>query len=139
MSSATSTAYPAGLIPTIAAELLARVAAAERAGVRRWRIVLDPGIGFAKTAEGNLEILRGLRELRAAIGLHGLPWLVGCSRKGFVGRVLGGDDVRRAEEGRRRRVSGCGGDGEQGGGEGSEVRDVGDRDWGTAATVSTLR
>lgn len=85
----TLTSYPDGLIPTIAAELLDRVAAAEAAGIWRWRIVLDPGIGFAKTGEQNLEILRRFDELRDWPGLRGFPWLVGSSRKGFVGRVTG--------------------------------------------------
>jgi 2-amino-4-hydroxy-6-hydroxymethyldihydropteridine diphosphokinase/dihydropteroate synthase len=80
---------PDGLIATIATELLARVAAAEEAGIRRWRIILDPGIGFAKTQDQNLEILRRLDELRDWPGLRGLPWLVGSSRKNFVGRVTG--------------------------------------------------
>ncbi|KAI9054430.1 hypothetical protein LZ554_001592 [Drepanopeziza brunnea f. sp. 'monogermtubi'] len=83
------TDYPSGLISTIAAELLERVAEAEAAGVRRWRIILDPGIGFAKTAEQNLEILRRLDELRDWPGLRGLPWLVGSSRKSFIGKVTG--------------------------------------------------
>ncbi|KAH6895563.1 Dihydropteroate synthase-like protein [Thelonectria olida] len=83
------TAYPDGLIPTVAAELLARVAAAEEAGIRRWRIVLDPGVGFAKTGEQNLEMLRRLEELRYWPGLEALPWLVGSSRKNFVGTVTG--------------------------------------------------
>jgi 2-amino-4-hydroxy-6-hydroxymethyldihydropteridine diphosphokinase/dihydropteroate synthase len=83
------TSYPAGLIPTIANELLARVAAAEEAGIRRWRIILDPGIGFAKTRAQNLEILNRLDELRDWPGLRGLPWLLGSSRKGFVGKITG--------------------------------------------------
>lgn len=83
------TDYPEGLIPTVASELLARVAAAEAAGIRRWRIVLDPGIGFAKTGEQNLELLRRLDELRYWPGLEGLPWLVGSSRKGFIGKITG--------------------------------------------------
>lgn len=83
------TAYPDGLIPTVAAELLERVAAAEAAGIRRWRIVLDPGIGFAKSYEQNLELLRDAAELRRWPGLEGLPWLVGTSRKGFVGKATG--------------------------------------------------
>ncbi|KAH7391569.1 folic acid synthesis protein-like protein [Cadophora sp. MPI-SDFR-AT-0126] len=83
------TSYPGGLIPTIAEELLERVAAAEAAGVRRWRIILDPGIGFAKTAEQNLEILRRFDELRDWPGLRGLPWLVGSSRKRFIGKITG--------------------------------------------------
>lgn len=80
---------PAGVIATIARELLARVAAAEEAGNRRWRIILDPGLGFAKTQKQNLEILQRLEELRDWPGLKGLPWLVGPSRKSFVGRITG--------------------------------------------------
>lgn len=79
--------YPDGVIPTVAKELLERVAAAEEAGIRRWRIILDPGIGFAKTMHHNLEILRRLDELRDWPGLRGLPWLVGSSRKAFIGKI----------------------------------------------------
>jgi 2-amino-4-hydroxy-6-hydroxymethyldihydropteridine diphosphokinase/dihydropteroate synthase len=88
------TEYPDGLIPTIAKELLDRVAAAEAAGIYRWRIILDPGIGFAKTKEQNLEILRRFDELRDWPGLRGLPWLVGSSRKNFVGQITG---VKKAD------------------------------------------
>jgi 2-amino-4-hydroxy-6-hydroxymethyldihydropteridine diphosphokinase/dihydropteroate synthase len=80
---------PEGLIPTIAQELLQRVAAAEEAGIRRWRIILDPGIGFAKTGAQNIEILRRIDELRDWPGLRGLPWLLGSSRKNFVGKITG--------------------------------------------------
>lgn len=83
------TDYPEGLIPTIARELLDRVAEAEAAGVRRWRIILDPGLGFAKTGAQNLEILRHMDELRSWPGLEGLPWLLGSSRKSFVGKITG--------------------------------------------------
>ncbi|KAK1475936.1 dihydropteroate synthase [Colletotrichum abscissum] len=83
------TDYPDGLIPTIARELLERVAEAEAAGVRRWRIILDPGLGFAKTGPQNLEILRHMDELRSWPGLEGFPWLVGSSRKSFVGKFTG--------------------------------------------------
>lgn len=86
---------PNGLIPTIAQELLSRVSAAEKAGIRRWRIILDPGIGFAKTIDQNLEVLRRMDELREWPGLKGLPWLVGSSRKRFIGAITG---VRKAEK-----------------------------------------
>lgn len=79
--------YPEGLIPTVASELAARVAAAEEAGIRRWRIVLDPGIGFAKDQAQNLELLRHLDDLRHWPGLENLPWLVGSSRKKFIGEI----------------------------------------------------
>ncbi|KND88785.1 Folic acid synthesis protein fol1 [Tolypocladium ophioglossoides CBS 100239] len=85
------TSYPDGLVPTVASELLARVAAAEQAGIRRWRVIVDPGIGFAKTGAQNLELLRTLDELRRWPGLDGLPWLVGASRKGFVGKATGAE------------------------------------------------
>jgi 2-amino-4-hydroxy-6-hydroxymethyldihydropteridine diphosphokinase/dihydropteroate synthase len=85
-------AYPdgsRGLIRAVATELLDRVAAAEEAGVRRWRIILDPGLGFAKLGMQNIDVLRHLDELRAWPGLQGLPWLVGSSRKTFIGKITG--------------------------------------------------
>ncbi|KAF4637185.1 hypothetical protein G7Y89_g895 [Cudoniella acicularis] len=87
--------YPEGLIPTIAKDLLKRVEEAEAAGIRRWRVILDPGIGFAKTGDHALEILRRLDELRDWPGLRGLPWLIGSSRKSFIGRILG---VQKADQ-----------------------------------------
>lgn len=81
--------YPSGVVKTVGHELLERVRAAEVAGIRRWRIVLDPGIGFAKTQEQNLELLRRQADLRAFPGLEGLPWLVGTSRKAFIGKITG--------------------------------------------------
>jgi dihydropteroate synthase len=62
-----------------------RLALAERAGILRENIWLDPGIGFGKTVEHNLEILRRLREFTA----FGLPILIGTSRKSFIGKILG--------------------------------------------------
>lgn len=83
------TSYPEGVIHGVGQELLDRVKAAEAAGVARWRIILDPGIGFAKTQAQNLELLRRFDELRNYPGLQGIPWLVGASRKGFIGRITG--------------------------------------------------
>ncbi|RPA75935.1 Dihydropteroate synthase [Ascobolus immersus RN42] len=77
--------YDGDLITVIAEELYERVEAALRAGVRRWNIILDPGLGFAKNAEQNLEILRRLDELRNRREFEGLPWVLGPSRKRFVG------------------------------------------------------
>ncbi len=59
-------------------------AAAAAAGLSRDRIILDPGIGFGKKLEHNLEILRRLRELRSL----GCPLLVGTSRKSMIGAIL---------------------------------------------------
>lgn len=73
----------------VAAELAVRVAAAEACGVPRWSIVADPGIGFAKTQEQNLLLLRHLPVLAQHPVLAGLPLLVGASRKGFIGAITG--------------------------------------------------
>ncbi|KAK8106263.1 Folic acid synthesis protein fol1 [Apiospora kogelbergensis] len=81
--------YPDGIVPTIARELLERVAEAEAAGIRRWRIILDPGLGFAKVGEQNLHVLRHFDELRNWPGLEGFPWLLGSSRKSFIGKITG--------------------------------------------------
>lgn len=59
---------------------------AERAGILRSRIILDPGIAFAKTARQNIEVITRLRELTD----FGCPILVGLSRKGFLGSLSDG-------------------------------------------------
>jgi dihydropteroate synthase len=59
------------------------------AGIAADRIVLDPGIGFGKTLEHNLRLLKDLPSLHRL----GAPLLVGVSRKSFLGRVLGGRDL----------------------------------------------
>ena len=69
----------------VAAELAACVGRAEAAGVPRDRLILDPGIGFAKVPSQNFELLRRLDELR----VHRLPLCVGPSRKAFLGAVTG--------------------------------------------------
>lgn len=72
-------------------ELAARVAAAERAGIAREAIAIDPGIGFAKLAPQSLELLRRLPEL----AVLGRPILVGVSRKSFIGRIGGESDPQK--------------------------------------------
>ncbi len=69
--------------------LAVRARFAVATGIPRSRIVIDPGIGFAKTAKHNLEILCGLPR----IGALGYPVLVGCSRKSFVRRISGGSEA----------------------------------------------
>jgi len=73
------------VVAEVAAELEQALRAAVRAGVAEERIVLDPGIGFAKTALQSLALLAGLPRLRAL----GRPLLVGPSRKSFIGAVTG--------------------------------------------------
>jgi dihydropteroate synthase len=79
------------LITNVRDELAARVALAEAAGVRRVNIIIDVGLGFAKTAEQSLDLLRHLGDFRA----FGLPILVGVSRKSFIGRISGEADPQR--------------------------------------------
>lgn len=62
-----------------------RVAACVAAGIARTRLVIDPGFGFGKTLEHNLELLRGLH----AIAAEGLPVLAGLSRKRMIGALTG--------------------------------------------------
>lgn len=71
----------------VAAELEPRVARAVDAGVDAERIVVDPGIGFAKTGEQSLELIARLDVVAARLGR---PVLLGPSRKAFIGALLGG-------------------------------------------------
>lgn len=71
------------VVADVCAELTQRVEALVDAGLSERQIILDPGIGFAKTAEHNWQLLAGLD---AVVGL-GLPVLLGTSRKGFLGSV----------------------------------------------------
>lgn len=64
--------------------LKSRIKWAEEHGVDGRRIIVDPGIGFGKSVEGNLEIIRNLEELK----FLGKPILIGTSRKSFIGKVL---------------------------------------------------
>jgi len=72
------------VVAEVRAELEAATAEALAAGVKAAQILWDPGLGFAKTTEHNLELLQRLPELAAA----GYPLLLGPSRKRFIGAVL---------------------------------------------------
>jgi dihydropteroate synthase len=73
------------VVSDVLAFLEGRVAFAVESGIREERICVDPGIGFGKTPNQNLELLRRLDELRSL----GRPLLVGVSRKSTLGKVLG--------------------------------------------------
>ncbi len=68
-----------------------RISAAIASGVKRDRIIIDPGIGFAKTYQQNLEILRRLSEFKSL----GMPILIGASRKSFIGKILDRPDPKQ--------------------------------------------
>ncbi|KZO94683.1 Dihydropteroate synthase [Calocera viscosa TUFC12733] len=90
-----------GVMEGVRTELGEKIAGALRAGVRRWNIIADPGVGFSKTVEGNLTMLRDLRDFtapatepgRARHPLDCLPVLVGTSRKSFLGELTGTEEA----------------------------------------------
>jgi dihydropteroate synthase len=76
------------VVADVRAELLASVDAAVSAGVAPEKLIIDPGLGFAKNAQHNWALLHALPELVAT----GIPVLVGASRKRFLGALLAGPD-----------------------------------------------
>lgn len=85
--------YPGGVVACVKAFLAQRAQAALDAGVHQDAIILDPGLGFGKSVEQNLELIDGTPELAAL----GFPILSALSRKSFVGRVSLGRDSTPAE------------------------------------------
>lgn len=79
------------IVAEVIAVLREAMATATAAGIPREKISVDPGIGFGKSIAGNLDLLRRLGELRVL----GQPILLGTSRKGFIGKVLGVDDPQQ--------------------------------------------
>ncbi len=75
---------PGGVVAAVRSELAQRVDEAAVVGVRPSQIILDPGLGFAKTPDHNWELIAGLDSLETL----GLPILVGASRKTFLGHLL---------------------------------------------------
>ena len=78
------------VVSDVAAFLEERLAFAVASGIREELVCLDPGIGFGKTVEQNLELVRRLPELAAL----GRPLLVGLSRKSSLGRIAGDPEAR---------------------------------------------
>ncbi len=95
MHNRNDTDYPEGLLPAVLHWLADARDAAVAAGVARERILVDPGVGFGKTPEQSIEVLRRLGELRVL----GQPILVGTSRKRFIGELLGGLPSEQRVEG----------------------------------------
>jgi dihydropteroate synthase len=76
----------ADIMPEVTHSLKASINMAERRGVKRESIVIDPGIGFGKSQEQNLELIAKLDQLIDAFPDY--PLLIGTSRKSFIGRIL---------------------------------------------------
>jgi len=83
------------LIPEIMDYIREGIAIAQKAGVPDDKIIIDPGIGFGKTVEHNLEIIKRLNEFTG----FEKPILIGPSRKSFIGKTLGGLPVTERLEG----------------------------------------
>lgn len=81
------------LITDILESLQDSINIAKNAGIRDENIIIDPGIGFGKKLEDNLNILHMLSEFRCL----GKPILVGCSNKGFIGKILNASKEERVE------------------------------------------
>ena len=82
-----------GVVEGVRIELGEKVDAAVRGrgGLRRWLVIVDPGVGFSKTVEGNLTVLKRASSLTARDGdnvLAGFPQLIGASKKSFLGKIL---------------------------------------------------
>jgi dihydropteroate synthase len=84
------------VVGEVGAFLLQRLEVASGAGIRDAALMADPGIGFGKTIQHNLELLARLPELVERV--HA-PLLIGTSRKTFIGRILGVDDPERRDDG----------------------------------------
>ncbi|WP_067568930.1 dihydropteroate synthase, partial [Nocardia acidivorans] len=84
------------VVSEVLSELRVQVDMAVEAGVDPGRLVLDPGLGFAKNADHNWELLAALPEFVAT----GLPILIGASRKRFLGALLAEDGTPRPPDGR---------------------------------------
>ena len=79
------------LVPDILDFLSRQVQKAIACGVDSEKIIIDPGIGFAKTFEQNIELLRRLSEFK----ILGLPILIGTSRKSFIGKIIDQQDPQK--------------------------------------------
>ncbi len=79
------------VVEEICSYLIDATGRAEKAGIDPGKIIIDPGIGFGKTVEHNLQILKRLREFKKT----GKPVMIGTSRKSFIGEVSGKDVEER--------------------------------------------
>ncbi len=79
--------YKGDIIDSMRAFFMRSLEIADKAGIKPENIILDPGIGFGKTVEGNLEVMNRLQELKKFNGRR-YPILLGTSRKSFIGNTL---------------------------------------------------
>jgi dihydroneopterin aldolase/2-amino-4-hydroxy-6-hydroxymethyldihydropteridine diphosphokinase/dihydropteroate synthase len=93
MTNSTSQTYPEGVVEGVRIELGTTIELAIKKGIRSWDIILDPGIGFAKSPEQSIDLLQRVGGISTLSTEGGGGWrypmLVGASRKGFVGKITG--------------------------------------------------
>lgn len=87
MHNQNSKEYSGDIIDSMRAFFQRSIAIAAEAGLAQDKVILDPGIGFGKTVEGNLEVMNRLQELKRYNGVN-YPVLLGTSRKSFIGNTL---------------------------------------------------
>ena len=81
--------YKNGVVKEIEEVMADRINTAQQFGVRKWNVILDPGLGFSKNVDQNFEIVRGMKKLVGNDSLlENMPTLVGPSRKSFIGKTL---------------------------------------------------
>ena len=88
MHNQNGTVYDGDIIREMRAFFARSLAIADAAGLSRENLILDPGIGFGKTAEQNMHVLKRMNELISYDGVD-YPVLLGASRKSFIGAALG--------------------------------------------------
>ena len=93
----------ADIIDEVTSSLRSSITMAERRGVKRESIVIDPGIGFGKSQDQNIELIAKLDQFARAF--PDLPILIGTSRKSFIGKILGGAPADQPTD-RRKGVKG---------------------------------
>ncbi|KAH7883070.1 Dihydropteroate synthase-like protein [Phlebopus sp. FC_14] len=98
--------YPGGVVEGVKVELGEKVEAIVKGkgGVRRWLVIVDPGIGFSKSVDGQLALLRSASSITAdetGNPLAGYPQLIGSSRKSYLGAVLERPDPLGTYKGRK--------------------------------------
>ncbi|MEW6088815.1 MAG: dihydropteroate synthase [bacterium] len=81
------------LIAEVTDYLKTNIELAEKGGVKKEKIIIDPGIGFGKTIEHNIELIKNLNHFK----ILGRPILLGTSRKSFIGKILNADIENRLE------------------------------------------
>ena len=86
--------YKENIVDSVYKDLCKKIQKALKTGIKPENIIIDPGIGFGKTFEHNIELIKRIREFKSM----GYPVLIGISRKSFISKILGSSDERYKNE-----------------------------------------